>query len=327
LTALQRARGHGERIAGRRTERPDRARRRHGFGVSNAFGGPVSTPTLDALPRQGLRYKNFHTTELCLRTRAALKAGRNQHTVNMWAPYLYDGVAPAGLPDDPNYHSMTDMTDKAVAWIKYQNALTPAKPVFIYFAPGATHAPHHVPKQWIARWKGKLDQGWDQLREETLARQTGAGIVPKGTKPAPKPAAIKDWKHLSADEKRLFSHQAEVFAAYAEYTDHEIGRVMQAFEDIGETDNTLVFFIAGDNGTSGEGGMNGMFDEYTYSNGVHEQVADMLKQVDQWGGPATYPHMAAGWAVRFDASFGWMKQVPSDFGGTRNGMVVRWPKG
>jgi arylsulfatase len=184
-----------------------------------------------------------------------------------------------------------------------------------------------VPKEWIAKWKGKFDQGWDKLREETLARQIRMGVVPPGTKLAPKPPVIKDWDKLSDDEKRLFSHQAEVFAAYAEYTDHEIGRMLRAFEAVGEADNTLVFYIAGDNGTSGEGGQNGMFNEYTYFNGVPEKVEDMLKLMDKWGGPETYPHMAAGWAVALDAPFGWMKQVPSDFGGTRNGMVVHWPKG
>ncbi len=375
-----------------------------GFGVPSTFGGPVGMPTLDRLAQGGLRYNNFHTTALCSPTRAALKAGRNHHTVNMgfitematsmpgstgqipnstaplaemlrlngyataafgkwhetaaweasvagpfdrwptrqgfdkfygfiggetnqWAPYLYDGVTQVELPNDPNYHFMTDMTDKAVAWIKYQKALAPGKPSFVYFAPGATHAPHHVPKEWISRWKGKFDQGWDKLREESLARQIRLGVVPPGTKLAPKPPAIKDWDTLSADEKRLFTRQAEVFAAFAEYTDHEIGRMLKAFEAVGEADNTLVFYIAGDNGTSGEGGQNGMFNEYTYFNGVQEKVEDMLKRLDQWGGPETYPHMSAGWSVGLNAPFGWMKQVPSDFGGTRNGMVVSWPKG
>ena len=246
---------------------------------------------------------------------------------NQWAPYLYDGVAPVELPDDPDYHFMTDMTDKAVAWIKFQKALTPQKPSFIYFAPGATHAPHHVPQEWIARWKGRFDQGWDKMREETLARQIKMGIVPSGTQLAPKPPAIRDWDALSADEKRLFTRQAEVFAAFAEYTDHEIGRMLKAFDDVGQGDNTLVVYIAGDNGTSGEGGANGMFNEYTYFNGVQETVADMLSKIDQWGGPETYPHMASGWAVGLNSPFGWMKQVPSDFGGTRNGMVMSWPRG
>jgi arylsulfatase len=246
---------------------------------------------------------------------------------NQWAPLLYDGVTLVELPNDPNYHFMNDMTEKARAWIRHQKAMTPDKPAFVYFAPGATHAPHHVPKEWIARWKGKFDQGWDKLREETLARQIAMGVVPPGTKLAPKPPEIKDWDKLSADEKRLFTRQAEVFAAFAEYTDHEIGRMLKAFEEVGQADNTLVIYVAGDNGTSGEGGQNGMFSEMTYFNGVLEKVEDMLKVIDKWGGPETYPHMAAGWAVALDAPFGWMKQVPSDFGGTRNGMVVHWPKG
>jgi arylsulfatase len=375
-----------------------------GFGATGTYGGPIPTPTLERLAQNGLRYNNFHTTALSSPTRAALKSGRNHHTVNMgfitematgfpgatgqipnatapvaemlrlngystgafgkwhetaawetsvsgpfdrwpthqgfdkfygfiggetnqWAPYLYDGVTQVELPNDPNYHFLTDMTDKAAAWIKYQKAMTPDKPFFVYFAPGATHAPHHVPKEWIAKWQGKFDQGWDKLREETLARQIKMGIVPAGTKLAPKPPAIKDWDKLSADEKRLFAHQAEVFAAYLDFTDHEIGRMLDAVAATGEADNTLVFYIAGDNGASGEGGENGMFNEYTYFNGVPEKVEDMLKVIDKWGGPETYPHMAAGWAVAFDSPFGWMKQVASDFGGTRNGMVVSWPKG
>src|SRR5512139_1985090 len=173
---------------------------------------------------------------------------------NQWAPFLYDGVTQVELPNDPNYHFMTDMTEKARAWIKYQKALTPDKPSFIYFAPGATHAPHHVPKSWIDKWKGKFDQGWDKVREETLARQIAAGIVPPGTKLAPKPPEIKDWDKLSADEKRLFTRQAEVFAAFAEFTDHEIGRMLEAFAEVGQADNTLVVYVVGDNGTSGEGG-------------------------------------------------------------------------
>jgi arylsulfatase len=375
-----------------------------GFGVPDTFGGPVPMQTLDELAKDGLRYTNFHTTALCSPTRAALKSGRNHHTVNMgfitematgfpgatgqipastaplaemlrlngyatgafgkwhetavwetsiagptdrwpthqgfdkfygflggetnqWAPFLFDGTAQVELPHDPNYHFMTDMTDKARAWVKHQKAMAPDKPTFVYFAPGATHAPHHVPKAWIDRWTGKFDQGWDKIREETLARQIALGVVPPGTKLAPKPDAIRDWDSLSADEKRLFARQAEVFAAFAEYTDHEIGRMIDAFAEAGQADNTLVFYIAGDNGTSGEGGQNGMFNEYTYFNGVQEKVEDMLKLMDKWGGPETYPHMAAGWAIAFNAPFGWMKQVPSDFGGTRNGMAVSWPKG
>jgi arylsulfatase len=246
---------------------------------------------------------------------------------NQWAPFIYDGVTAVELPEDPDYHFLVDMTDQAVAWIKYQKALTPDKPFFAYFAPGATHAPHHVPKDWIARWDGKFDQGWDKLREEILARQIENGTVPEGTVLAPKPAAIPDWDTLSDDEKRLFTRQAEVFAAYIEMTDHEIGRLVQAIESTGQLDNTLIFFVYGDNGTSAEGGRNGMFSEMTYFNGVQEQVGDMLKKIDKWGGPETYPHMAAGWAVAFDTPYQWTKQVASDHGGTKVGMAVHWPGG
>lgn len=246
---------------------------------------------------------------------------------NQWAPFIYDGVHQVELPNDPKYHFLTDMTDQAVAWIKYQQALTPDKPFFVYYAPGATHAPHHVPQEWIARWKGKFDQGWDKLREETLARQIECGVVPKGTKLAGKPEAIKDWDTLSDDEKRLFAKQAEVFAAFLEMTDYEIGRVVQAIEDVGKLDNTLIFYIVGDNGTSAEGGMNGSFNENTYFNGVEEKLPDVLKMMDKWGSPETYPHMAAGWAVALDCPFMWTKQIASNFGGTRNGMVVHWPRG
>ncbi|WP_024297369.1 arylsulfatase [Methylomicrobium lacus] len=246
---------------------------------------------------------------------------------NQWAPFIYDGTKQVELPNNPNYHFMTDMTDQAVSWIKYQKALTPDRPFFTYFAPGAVHAPHHVPKDWIAGWQGKFDQGWDKLREEILARQIQRGVVPAGTQLAPRPEAIPAWDTLSADEKRLYARQMEVFAGFIDMTDHEIGRLIKAIEDIGQLDNTLVLFVYGDNGTSAEGGRNGMFNEYTYFNGVPEQVADMLKHLDQWGGPETYPHMAAGWAVALDTPYQWTKQVASDHGGTKVGMAVRWPKG
>jgi arylsulfatase len=219
------------------------------------------------------------------------------------------------------------MTNQAVSWMRYQQALTPDKPFFVYFAPGATHAPHHVPKAWADKYTGKFDQGWDKLRQETLQRQIDIGVVPAGTKLAGKPDAIKEWNALSADEKKLFSRQVEVYAGFAEQTDHEIGRLVKALEDLGELDNTLFIYIAGDNGASAEGGMNGMYNEATYFNGVTETVEDQLKHLDKWGGPETYPHMAAGWAVAFDTPFMWTKQVASNFGGTRNGMVVHWPKG
>jgi arylsulfatase len=245
---------------------------------------------------------------------------------NQWAPTLYHGTNLVEVPKDPNYHFMTDMTDKAISWMKFQKALTPDRPFFIYFAPGATHAPHHVPKKWIDKYKGRFDQGWDALRQETLARQIELGVVPPGTKLAPKPEAIKDWTTLSADEKKLFTRQMEIYAAFAEYTDTEIGRVVDAVAETGQLDNTLVIYILGDNGTSAEGGMNGMYNEYTYFNGVQETVADILKHYDDLGGPMSYHHMSAGWAVAGDAPFSWTKQIGSDYGGNQTGVIAYWPK-
>ncbi len=244
---------------------------------------------------------------------------------NQWAPAIYDGMNQVEPPWVPDYHLLTDMTGKAIDWVKAVKALTPDKPFFIYFAPGATHAPHHVPKEWIARYKGKFDQGWDKLREETLARQKTLGVVPTNTKLAPKPAAIKDWDKLTADEQKLFAHQMEVFAGYGEFADHEAGRLVQSIEDMGQMDNTLIFYILGDNGASAEGGMNGLFNESTYFNGVAESVEDILKHYDELGGPMSYGHYAAGWAVAGDTPFTWTKQVAANYGGTRNGMVVHWP--
>ncbi|HEV3023682.1 MAG TPA: arylsulfatase, partial [Pirellulales bacterium] len=246
---------------------------------------------------------------------------------NQWAPTIYDGMEPAEVPKDPHYHFLSDMTNQAINWTRTVKSLTPDKPFFVYFAPGATHAPHHVPKEWIEKYRGKFDQGWDQLRQETLARQIELGVVPKGTKLAPKPKAIKNWKDLTPDEKKLFSRQMEVFAGYGAFTDHEIGRLVAAIEDQGNLENTLVFYIVGDNGASAEGGMNGLFNEMTYFNGVAETVDDILKHYDDLGGPMSYGHYAAGWAVAGDTPFTWTKQIAANFGGTRNGMVVHWPKG
>jgi arylsulfatase len=246
---------------------------------------------------------------------------------NQWAPFVYDGTHVVELPEDPNYHFMNDMTNQAVAWMKYQKALTPDKPFFMYFAPGATHAPHHVPQQYIDKWKGKFDAGWDAMRQQILDRQIAKGIVPKGTKLAPKPEAIQQWENLTPDQKKLYTRQAETFAGFLDMTDHEIGRLLDAVEETGQADNTMIIFVYGDNGTSAEGGTNGMYSEMTYFNGVQESVEDMLKKYDKWGGPETYPHMAAGWAVMFDAPYQWTKQVGSDHGGTKVGMAIRWPKG
>src|SRR5688572_7254353 len=244
---------------------------------------------------------------------------------NQWAPLVHDGTVKVEVEMTLDYHFTTDMTNQAIRWIRAQQSLTPDKPFFSYFATGATHAPHHVPKEWIAKFTGKFDAGWDVYRQETFERQKKLGLVPQNAKLADRPADIKAWDSLSADEKRLFARQMEVFAAFAAHTDYEIGRVVQAIEDLGELDNTLIFYEVGDNGASAEGGMNGMFNEMTYFNGVVESVPNMLANIDKWGGPETFPHMAAGWAVAGNTPFMWTKQVAANFGGTRNPLVVSWP--
>ncbi len=246
---------------------------------------------------------------------------------NQWAPLIYDGMTKIEPPHDSNYHFTTDMTNQAINWTRYQSALTPERPFFVYFATGATHAPHHAPKKYIAKYQGKFDQGWDTLREETLERQKKLGVVPKDAKLAPKPKDIKDWDTLTADEKKLFARQMEVFAGFADHTDHEIGRLVKAIEDMGAMDNTLFFYIVGDNGASAEGGLTGTFNETVVLNGLPDPVADQLKHLDDFGGPMAFNHFHAGWAVAGNTPFQWTKQVASHFGGTRNPLIVHWPKG
>jgi len=246
---------------------------------------------------------------------------------DQWYPLIYDGVTRVTPPHTKGYHFTVDMTDQAINWVKAQQSMTPDKPFFVYYATGAVHAPHHVPKEWADKYKGQFDKGWDQVRRDTVKRQKKIGVIPGNTQLAEKPKGIVDWDTLPADSRRLFARQAEVFAGFMEQTDHEVGRLVEALDEIGELNNTLIFYIAGDNGTSAEGGFVGMFNEMTYFNQVTEKVEDLVPLIDEWGGPETFPHMAAGWAVAFDAPFTWTKQVASDFGGTRNGMVVHWPNG
>ena len=246
---------------------------------------------------------------------------------NQWEPVIFDGVTRVPKKDQEDYHFTTDMTTEAIEWVKFQQAMTPDKPFFIYYATGATHAPHHAPKKWIERYKGKFDEGWQALREETLARQKAMGIVPADTKLTPMPGDIKDWDSLSENEKRLFALQMETFAGFAEHTDVEVGRLVTAIDEIGELENTLFIYIMGDNGSSAEGGLEGTYNELVHLNGIFdaETVDSMLKRAGEWGGPDSFPHMTCAWAVATDAPFKWTKQMAADFGGTRNGMVMHWP--
>jgi len=248
---------------------------------------------------------------------------------DQWDPVVFDGVTRVQVKDDEDYHITTDMTDEAIQWVKFQQAMTPDKPFFIYFATGATHAPHHVPKEWIEKYKGKFDEGWQKLREETVARQKEMGIIPENAQLAPMPEDIKAWEALSDNERKLFALQMETFAGFAEHTDVEVGRLVGAIEEIGVLDNTLFIYIMGDNGASAEGGLQGTFNELISLNGIFgaETIESMLERADDWGGPDSFPHMSCGWSVATDAPFKWTKQMAADFGGTRNGMVMHWPNG
>lgn len=244
---------------------------------------------------------------------------------DQWAPLIFDGVKKVNPPKEENYHFTTDMTNQAINWVKAQQSMTPDKPFFMYFSTGAVHAPHHVSKEWSDKYKGKYAKGWDVVRETTVKNMKAQGVIPKNTKLGKKPKDIKDWKKLTENEQKLFARQAEVFSGFVEMTDYEIGRLVDAVDEIGELDNTMIVFVAGDNGTSAEGGMVGMYNEMTYFNFVEEKVEDLILLMDDWGLPNTFPHMAAGWAVAFDAPFTWTKQIASDFGGTRTGMIVHYP--
>jgi len=246
---------------------------------------------------------------------------------NQWAPAVYDGTIRVETPHDPNYHFTTDMTNQAINWVNAQQSLTPDKPFYMYFATGATHAPHHAPKEYIDKYKGKFDQGWDKLREETFAKQKVLGVIPQNAKLTPRPKEIPAWDDQTPDQKKLFARQMETFAGFAEHTDHEVGRLVDALQEIGELDNTLFLYVVGDNGCSAEGGPEGSYNEMMALNGIIGKADQMMDHIDDWGSPNTFPHFAIGWAHAGNTPFQWTKQIASHFGGTRNGMVVHWPNG
>jgi arylsulfatase A-like enzyme len=374
-----------------------------GFGASSTFGGPIPTPTMDLLAKNGLRYTQFHTTALCSPTRSALLSGRNHHSnatgvimelgtgypgyntimpksngtfaevlkqngystawygknhnipdwhssqagpfdlwptglgfeyfygfiggdTSQWAPALYENIKPIEPPhDQPDYFFDKDMADHAIARIQMLHAVAPDKPWVTYYAPGTAHAPHHAPKEWIAKFKGQFDMGWDKMREQTLARQKAMGIVPMDTQLTPRPKEIPAWDSLDADHKKLYAHMMEVYAAALSYCDTQMGRIMDAVDQMGETDNTLVIYIQGDNGASAEGTPQGLLNEMSIFNGIPEDFKQLMAHMDDLGGPMTFNHYPVGWAHAMDTPFQWTKQVASHFGGTRNGMVISWP--
>jgi len=246
---------------------------------------------------------------------------------NMYEPSLHDGVTVIDFPDKPDYHLLEDMTDQAISWVRQQQGMRPDKPFFVYYSSAGSHAPHQVAPEWIEKYEGQFDQGWDVIRAQTLKDQIARGVVPEGTELAPKPASVPDWNDLSDDEKTVYARQAEVFAAFSEYSDYEAGRLLKAIDDLGALDNTIVVYISGDNGTSPEGDQTGHWNWGHFLNGIPETTEEQLAYLDDWGGPNTYAHMSVGWAIAFDAPFAFTKQVAGDFGGTRNGTVIHWPAG
>ncbi|TFC06913.1 arylsulfatase [Cryobacterium adonitolivorans] len=250
---------------------------------------------------------------------------------NQWDPSLYEGTTPVEPPAtaDEGYHLTEDLADRAIGWVRTQKALMPEKPFFVYFAPGATHAPHHVPKEWADKYQGKFADGWDAQREKTFARQKKLGVIPADTLLTPRHAEIPAWDEMPATLKPVLEREMEVYAGFMEHTDHHVGRIIDAIDDLGILENTLIYYIVGDNGASGEGTLNGAFNELANFNGMAalETPEFMASKMDELGSPSSYNHYAVGWAWAMDAPLQWTKQVASHWGGTRNGTVVHWPKG
>ena len=250
---------------------------------------------------------------------------------NQYSPAIYQDTVPVEPDRTPEegYHFTEDMTDHSIDWIRQQKALMPDKPFFVYYAPGATHAPHHVPKEWSDKYKGKFDDGWDAQRERTLARQKELGVVPADAELTARPEEIPAWDDMPDDLKPVLARQMEVYAGFLEHSDHHIGRLLDALEDLEILDDTLIYVIVGDNGASAEGTPRGTFNELLVLNGASalETTEFMVSKIDKWGTPEAFNHYAVGWAHAMDTPYQWTKQVASHWGGTRNGTIVHWPNG
>lgn len=375
-----------------------------GFASSSTFGGVISTPTLDTLANQGLRYNQFNTAATCSPTRAALLTGKNPHAVGMgrvisiasgsegynsviprssamlprilkdvgyataafgkwhltpkwelsaagpfdrwptgqgfdhfygfldgdtslWNPNLVQDTAYVEAPPEPNYHFESDMADKAISWISAQKALAPDRPFFLYYATGTAHAPLHAPGNYIERFRGKFDSGWDRLREQIFARQKARGVIPANAKLTPRPPELPAWNSLSPSEKAACERLMEAYAGSLTYADAQIGRVISFLKDQSMLENTLVIFIQGDNGSSAEGGRIGyMFEQEALSN-LPVDTKYLAAHLNDIGGPNSYPMLPAGWAWAMSTPFKYYKQIASHFGSMRNGLVISWPKG
>ena len=247
---------------------------------------------------------------------------------NQWAPSLFLGTSPVepwGTAEE-GYHFSEDITDKAIAWIRGLHTMTPDKPFFLYLSFGATHAPHHVPKEWIEKYKGKFDKGWDAVREETLANMKAKDVVPPDTVLTDRPEGVLAWDELNETQKKVYARLMEVYAGFAEHTDAQVMRLIKLLEEIGVFDNTLFIYIAGDNGASAEGGLDGTLNELMNINGIFPQIESVIDRIDTAGGPRAYNHYPVGWAHAMNCPYQWTKQVASHFGGTRNSMALSWPK-
>ena len=295
--------------------------RGNGYATS-MFGKWHNTPEPDISPAgpfdrwpTGLGFEYFY--------------GFNQGETHQYYPVLYRNTTPVNAPKTPEqgYHFTTDMTDETIAWTRNVRAADPDKPWFAYYSTGAIHAPHHAPKAWREKFKGQFDHGWDRQREITHAKQLELGVIPQGTKLTPRPKEIPAWDSQSAEARQVYCRLMENYAAFMAHTDHEVGRLIDSLEQSGELDNTLVFYIVGDNGASAEGGLEGTFNEVASLMGYNPGLAGIIKRIDQIGEPESEPHVPVGWAWSTNAPFQWTKQVASHFGGTRNPMVVHWPKG
>ncbi|HEY2797427.1 MAG TPA: arylsulfatase [Thermoanaerobaculia bacterium] len=245
---------------------------------------------------------------------------------NQWAPAIFDGTVRVEHAQTPDYHFTVDMTNQALAWMQAQHSLTPDRPFFVYFATGALHAPHHVPKEYIDRYKGQFDRGWDALREETFARQKKAGVVPANAELTKRPKEIPSWDSQTPAQRKIEARQMETYAGFGEHTDEQVGRLVQGLEQMGVMDNTLFIYIVGDNGASAEGGPEGAYNEMMALNGIVSTAEINAPHLEQWGDPTTFPHYAIGWAWAGDTPFQWTKQIASHYGGTTNGVVIHWPK-
>jgi arylsulfatase len=251
--------------------------------------------------------------------------GFNGGDMSHWTPLLFENRNLVPASDDPDYHLTEDLADKAIAWVRKAKSIAPDKPFFLYVAPGATHAPHQAPKSWIEKFKGRFDMGWDAYREQTLERQKALGVVPADTELTVRSKGLPAWEGLNPDQKRLYARMMECFAAYGAQVDEAMGRVIDAVKALPDADNTVIIYIAGDNGSSAEGGLEGSLNENLYFNGISEKWEDNLKAIDELGGPKHFNHFPSSWAHAMNTPFQWTKQVASHFGGTRNPMIISWP--